>query len=68
MLVVLYVTAALNIAGLVWYIAMGFHFCGAYRRGYDSGYERGRKDCEKWVIDLDASVQREQEKIWKEGL
>lgn len=39
-----------------------------HRRGYKRGYERGRKDCEHWVCELDSSVEREREKMWKEGI
>lgn len=39
-----------------------------YKLGYRRGYNRGRKDCERWVCELDSSVEREREKMWKEGI
>lgn len=54
-------------------IAIAFHERG-YQRGvnaaakkyYDLGYECGRTAGEKWLVNLETSVQEEREQIWRE--
>ncbi len=38
----------------------------SWEHGYEHGYRKGRQDAENWIVNLEADVDLERQKIWRE--